>query len=457
MACEDANGGGFLHRCICEVRHWDVYTTHDVTSTRTTRSPHRDRRPLDVRGDTLTSHTENQLTGGLLASDGLGDRHGSNKEYSPYYKNNKDIPTEEPPWLVMRSPRVHAVVSGSVLAALGVASLVILRRLWRQRQEQQDAALRDADAAAHASGSSDANAAAVITSCDAPPPALVPLNAAAATSSTPAARPRPKGVTLTRARTSVRMSTDNRKLIESAPFSPALAHHELAHSVPADLTRPSAWEFEAALVFIDISGFTNLCTRLDIDTLQRHINQYFGELIGVVTSNGGDVLRFAGDALFCSWSLQKGAGETTALATATRAACRCVLELTRRCGTYAIPEIQAELSIHTGIGAGALCAYRVGTPNRWELLIAGGPLQQVAAAEGCAALGEAVCSAEAWALTEGRFAGEAVPGGGGCMRLLTRARRTRRTRRARFGRSGSGRRATRYSSRATPFRCSRKG
>ena len=215
------------------------------------------------------------------------------------------------------------------------------------------------------------------------------------------------------------MSTDNRKLIESAPFSPALAHHELAHSVPADLTRPSAWEFEAALVFIDISGFTNLCTRLDIDTLQRHINQYFGELIGVVTSNGGDVLRFAGDALFCSWSLQKGAGETTALATATRAACRCVLELTRRCGTYAIPEIQAELSIHTGIGAGALCAYRVGTPNRWELLIAGGPLQQVAAAEGCAALGEAVCSAEAWALTEGRFAGEAVPGGGGCMRLLT--------------------------------------
>ena len=88
-----------------------------------------------------------------------------------------------------------------------------------------------------------------------------------------------------------------------APFSPCLAQWELTHLSPDELKRPSAREFDAALLFVDISGFTNLCTRLDIDALQHHINSYFGVLIDVVTSYGGDVLRFAGDALYCAWSL----------------------------------------------------------------------------------------------------------------------------------------------------------
>ena len=46
-----------------------------------------------------------------------------------------------------------------------------------------------------------------------------------------------------------------------------------------------------------VSGFTNLCTRLDIDVLQLHINEYFTRLVNVVTRFGGDVVRFAGDAL----------------------------------------------------------------------------------------------------------------------------------------------------------------
>ena len=163
----------------------------------------------------------------------------------------------------------------------------------------------------------------------------------------------------------------DRKLMQVAPFSPAIAHWELAQRAPGEVHLPSAWEFDAALLFVDISGFTNLCTRLDIDALQRHINLYFGDLIDVVTDHGGDVLRFAGDALYCAWSLTTGAHEDGTLALATRAACHCALELTRRCGTYAIPEAESTISIHSGIGAGALTAYRVGANARWEFLIAG--------------------------------------------------------------------------------------
>ena len=38
-------------------------------------------------------------------------------------------------------------------------------------------------------------------------------------------------------------------------------------------------------------------------------------------------------------------------------------------------QVDAKLSIHAGIGAGALCAYRVGASARWEFLVAGATLR----------------------------------------------------------------------------------
>lgn len=207
------------------------------------------------------------------------------------------------------------------------------------------------------------------------------------------------------------IKSGDRKMSQVAAFSPALAHWELAQHNPEDLAEPGAFDFESALLFVDIrcaqcppldctlpmlfrtaprsgarpgacpsparfmaascvrysplvpavrrlsrwlpccaacgarSGFTTLCTKLDIDVLQRHINSYFGELMDVVTRHGGDVLRFAGDALYCSWSLPVGAGAEGTLAIATLAACRCAIELNMRCSSYHIPEIDERLSM----------------------------------------------------------------------------------------------------------------
>ena len=79
-----------------------------------------------------------------------------------------------------------------------------------------------------------------------------------------------------------------------AAFSPAISHHELLRGSGTSAehaAQPAAWSFDAALLFVDISGFTNLCTRLDIDVLQAHINNYFTRLIDVVFENDGDVVR----------------------------------------------------------------------------------------------------------------------------------------------------------------------
>ena len=210
-------------------------------------------------------------------------------------------------------------------------------------------------------------------------------------------------------------------MLQLAPFAPAIAHWEILEKPPAALAEPSAWTFDAALLLVDVSGFTNLCTRLDIDALQRHINSYFGLMMDVVQSHGGDVLRFAGDAIYCAWSLRRGSASDGTLALATRAACACALELSERCGTYEIPEAGSRLSIHSGVGAGELSGFRVGNTSRWEFLVAGDPLRQVAEAESCAALGEAVVAAEAWRLAE-HFCEGSKRGDGGRMRLLTAMR-----------------------------------
>lgn len=67
------------------------------------------------------------------------------------------------------------------------------------------------------------------------------------------------------------------------------------HALPENRSRASA------LVFIDISGFTKLSTILDEETLSRVINSYFEMIIREVNAHGGDVLKFAGDALFVEW------------------------------------------------------------------------------------------------------------------------------------------------------------
>ncbi|KAL3918405.1 MAG: hypothetical protein SGILL_004251, partial [Bacillariaceae sp.] len=71
------------------------------------------------------------------------------------------------------------------------------------------------------------------------------------------------------------------------------------HTLPENNTR------ESALVFIDISGFTKLSTMLDEETLSSVINSYFDMIVGEVNANGGDVLKFAGDALFAEWRVPK--------------------------------------------------------------------------------------------------------------------------------------------------------
>ncbi len=75
-----------------------------------------------------------------------------------------------------------------------------------------------------------------------------------------------------------------------------------------DYCIPSVCRYYAALLFIDISGFTVLSQRLPVDELRLHINGYFKRIIDITENYGGDVVKFAGDALFVVWPVEHNNG-----------------------------------------------------------------------------------------------------------------------------------------------------
>eukprot|EP01038_Epipyxis_sp_PR26KG_P014011 gene14011-18792_t len=73
---------------------------------------------------------------------------------------------------------------------------------------------------------------------------------------------------------------------------------------------PKSWFINGAVLVVDISGFTRLsgqyCSKgkYGIDELQLATNGYIGQLCEVVYEYGGDIMKFAGDALITVFSEQ---------------------------------------------------------------------------------------------------------------------------------------------------------
>src|SRR5215211_7818319 len=93
-----------------------------------------------------------------------------------------------------------------------------------------------------------------------------------------------------------------------ASYVPQLIQNRVAAD-PAPIESPVAEEMQAAILFADISGFTILTEHLaergpsGVETLARILNEYFGQLIDIIHDYGGDVVKFAGDAVIAVWPI----------------------------------------------------------------------------------------------------------------------------------------------------------
>ena len=163
-------------------------------------------------------------------------------------------------------------------------------------------------------------------------------------------------------------------------FLPGLVLQRFAGRQPS-ANEPELRRFPAAAVFGDISGFTKLTERLaqrgpvGAEELDRVLCAYFEKLIDIVAGHGGDVVKFAGDGVLALWEAADGN-----LADAACRAAQCALAVQDKLHNYPVEE-DLRLSMHIGVGAGEISSFHLGgVRGRWELLIAGSPLKQIAGA-----------------------------------------------------------------------------
>ena len=209
-----------------------------------------------------------------------------------------------------------------------------------------------------------------------------------------------------------------------------LAQSAASPSLPSSaalLSRPSLSSYVGCLLFVDISGFTALSERLSqqgargLELLTEHLNHYFTLIIDTIHQHGGDVVKFAGDALLClfaqPWTDQRKLEELidgrqeeeeaddevsflqehdsghnshspsslftarrkarSALIVHSHRACRCALSIHSALDFYS-PTPSATLRLHSAIVSGLMLGLHVGgCRDRWEFVLEGEPLNSL--------------------------------------------------------------------------------
>lgn len=140
-------------------------------------------------------------------------------------------------------------------------------------------------------------------------------------------------------------------------------------------------ETEATLVFGDITGFTSLVEQRSAlgreggEEVTGILNRVFTELLSIAREEGGDVLKFGGDAFLLMFS-EAGAEERAAVAST---------DMQAALSELALPDITMSM----GLDSGAVSLHLVGDSHR-ELVVLGEALTGALSAEYQAGAGEVV-------------------------------------------------------------------
>lgn len=157
-------------------------------------------------------------------------------------------------------------------------------------------------------------------------------------------------------------------------------------AAPGELWR----QIDGTLLFVDISGFTNLSERLaskgrvGAEELTTVLSRVFGDMLEVVFQRGGSLLKFGGDALLLLFSTEDHVMQACAAAVEMRAV---LSEASKR--RTSVGRIILKMS--SGIHTGSVDFFLVGESHR-ELLVSGPTASVTTEMEGAADAGEIVVS-----------------------------------------------------------------
>ncbi len=183
-------------------------------------------------------------------------------------------------------------------------------------------------------------------------------------------------------------------------YVPRLILRELQLN-PAPPSGPTKVSFPGAVLFIDVSGFTALNAHMSKlggagpEQVSTHLNRYFGQLIDAVHQHGGDVLKFAGDALICLFGAPEQK-ESLSVLVLRAVQCGCVIQ--RDLSEYDSQQ-GFRLRIHIGVGGGDVHWLHLGGVNsHYEHVMMGDAMLQLETAVEVSKAGEVAVSAGVHAL-----------------------------------------------------------
>ncbi|XP_059059574.1 adenylate cyclase type 10-like [Achroia grisella] len=156
--------------------------------------------------------------------------------------------------------------------------------------------------------------------------------------------------------------------------------------------------YDTALMFIDISGFTDLCEnytkpgRGGPSRLTQVLNSYIGAMVQEILMHNGDVLKFSGDAFLSMWKKTPRLSMQDVVHTAID----CALIIQKNYGTY-MTDVGVVLKVKVAISAGRSHFSIIGGGNdSSHYVIVGQPVWDVKMAEYMSTAGDVLTSASAW-------------------------------------------------------------
>ena len=131
----------------------------------------------------------------------------------------------------------------------------------------------------------------------------------------------------------------------------------------------AAEEREAAILMLDIRGFTNLAMQIPPDEVVRLLTSFHQRIIPIVRANGGGVDKFLGDGIMVTF------GAATASQTASADALRCLEGVLQEADAWQnqrrTSESSAPLRVNASVASGRVLFATLGGGDRLEYTVIG--------------------------------------------------------------------------------------
>ncbi|XP_035683245.1 adenylate cyclase type 10-like [Branchiostoma floridae] len=157
------------------------------------------------------------------------------------------------------------------------------------------------------------------------------------------------------------------------------------------------------IMFADVSGFTSLCEKYThstdkgcgTDQLTKTLNSYIGRIVSGILACGGDILKFAGDAIFARWQVDTG----KELGSTLKEVVMCSLDIQSVCDNWET-DVGVKLRVKIGLAAGEMKITHFGNNVERIFAVTGQSVTDANLAEKFADSGTIILSPMAWKLCD---------------------------------------------------------